>query len=139
MIMRLFKQCSNYLRLFLLFFTLSNVFLCSCNFGSVDICEVCKNPSEYQKPMTLKGTVYESSGILGYSIYMLKNKSNNCALMVLGKGISPLPGNDLKVKGTLKELSNINNERKLIFIEEGIDFDQIKNLLLSNMELFLNQ
>ena len=126
---------------FLLFFLITVAFLFqySCISTSSDICDVCLNPSDYQNPMTLKGTVAESSGILGYSIFIIKDKVKDCRLMVLSKKISPSPGKFMKIRGTLKELSNIDNNRKLIFVEEGINFDEIKEMLISNYSLFLSQ
>lgn len=119
--------------------TISLLLQYSCVSTSVDLCDVCTNPSDYQNPMTLKGTVTESSGILGYSIFIIKDKLKDCRVMVLSKKISPSPGKFMKIKGTLKELSNIDNNRKFIFVEEGINFDEIKDMLISSYNRFLSQ
>jgi hypothetical protein len=104
-----------------------------------DICEVIQNPSEYQDKITITGIVTESSGVLGYSVYNVKDKSKDCVLLVLSNKISPTPGNAIKVKGTLKEISNTDNNRRLIFIEEGVDFENIKALLSTGLNLLFKQ
>jgi hypothetical protein len=101
-----------------------------------DICQVVQNPYDYQDTMTISGIVTKSGSFLGYSLFILKDKSTDCFLMVVSKKISPPTGKVIDPRGFLKEISNINNNRKLIFIEEGIDLQKITGSLPDIYELF---
>lgn len=106
----------------------TSFFITSCSTRSSDICLIINNPYDYQNQMTIAGKVTASANRYGYTWYEIRGTSDSCKLLVVSTRISPPVGKIHRASGKLKELSNKDNKRSLLFIETGVDFSKIEKV-----------
>jgi hypothetical protein len=109
------------MRVYTLFFLL----LCLSACGSMDswrsnsVCEVVANPRKFSDSdhVIVKGKVTEVIGIFGFNGFYIKDLEKDCSLAVSTEKITPNIGEEVIIKGKLKEWGSIG-DLKFIYIEE---------------------
>lgn len=84
---------------------------------SVSVSEILNNPNKYQKNITIKGRVGQTTNILGIRYYKLIDTYNNEAqlLIIPYKEIVPEEGNIIRLKGQIKQLIKAGDFECVIF------------------------
>ena len=109
------------MKVYILFFLL----LCFTACGSLDslrsnsVCEVVANPRKFSDSdqVIVKGTVTEVIGIFGFNGFYIKDLDKDCKLAVSTEKITPNIGEELVIKGKLKQWGSIG-DLKFLYIEE---------------------